>query len=40
MVVSVTFRNAEGEAWQREYVDEKLKKLKKYIKHKMILISK
>jgi putative sigma-54 modulation protein len=31
MVVSVTFRNAEGEAWQREYVDEKLKKLKKYI---------
>ena len=31
MLVSVTFRNAEGEAWQREYVDEKLKKLKKYI---------
>ncbi len=31
MMVSVTFRNAEGEAWQREYVEEKLKKLKKYI---------
>jgi len=31
MLVSVTFRNAEGESWQREYVDEKLKKLKKYI---------
>jgi putative sigma-54 modulation protein len=31
MMVSVTFRNAEGETWQREYVDEKLKKLKKYI---------
>lgn len=31
MLVSVTFRNAEGETWQREYADEKLKKLKKYI---------
>jgi putative sigma-54 modulation protein len=31
MLVSVTFRNVDGETWQREYVDEKLKKLKKYI---------
>lgn len=31
MIVSVTFRNAEGEAWQKGYVDEKLQKLKKYV---------
>ena len=31
MKISVTFRNAEGEDWQREYVEERLKKLKKYI---------
>jgi len=31
MRISVTFRNKEGENWQREYIDERLKKLKKYI---------
>jgi len=31
MKISVTFRNAEGENWQKEYVEERLKKLKKYI---------
>jgi putative sigma-54 modulation protein len=31
MKISVTFRNAEGEDWQREYVEERLKKLEKYI---------
>ncbi|MBU0652098.1 MAG: ribosome-associated translation inhibitor RaiA, partial [Proteobacteria bacterium] len=31
MKISVTFRNAEGETWQKEYVEERLKKLKKYI---------
>lgn len=31
MKVSVTFRNTEGEDWQKEYVEERLKKLKKYI---------
>jgi putative sigma-54 modulation protein len=31
MKISVTFRNTEGEEWQREYVEERLKKLKKYI---------
>jgi putative sigma-54 modulation protein len=31
MKISVTFRNAEGEDWQREYVEERLQKLKKYI---------
>lgn len=32
MKISVTFRNAdEAENWQREYAEEKLKKLKKYI---------
>ena len=29
MKISVTFRNAEGEEWQREYVEERLNKLKK-----------
>lgn len=31
MNVSVTFRNTEGEEWQKEYIEERLKKLKKYI---------
>jgi len=31
MKISVTFRNSEGEAWQREYVEDRLKKLEKYI---------
>jgi putative sigma-54 modulation protein len=32
MIISVTFRNnTEGEGWQREYVDERLQKLKKYV---------
>src|SRR3989304_9887155 len=31
MIISVTFRNSEGEAWQKEYVEDKLKKLKKYM---------
>ena len=33
MKISVTFRNAEGEEWQKEYVEERLMKLKKYIDH-------
>jgi putative sigma-54 modulation protein len=33
MKISVTFRNAEGEDWQREYVEERLKRLEKYIDH-------
>ena len=31
MKISVTFRNKEGENWHKEYIDERLKKLKKYI---------
>jgi putative sigma-54 modulation protein len=31
MMISVTFKNTEGEGWQKEYLDEKLKKLKKYV---------
>ncbi|MBN1663511.1 MAG: ribosome-associated translation inhibitor RaiA [Deltaproteobacteria bacterium] len=31
MKVSVTFRNTDGEEWQKEYIEERLKKLKKYI---------
>ena len=31
MKISVTFRNVEGESWQREYIEERLNKLKKYI---------
>jgi putative sigma-54 modulation protein len=31
MKISVTFRNAEGEDWQKEYVEERLNKLKRYI---------
>lgn len=33
MKISVTLRNTEGEDWQKEYVAERLKKLKKYIDH-------
>jgi putative sigma-54 modulation protein len=31
MKISVTFRNAEAESWQKEYVEERLNKLNKYI---------
>ena len=31
MMISVTFRNAEGESWQKGYVEERLQKLKKYV---------
>ena len=31
MTVSVTFRNTEGDNWQKEYVEERLKKLTKYV---------
>lgn len=31
MKISVTFRNVEGEEWQKKYVEERLGKLKKYI---------
>ncbi len=31
MKISVTFRNSEGENWQKEYVEERLNKLKRYI---------
>lgn len=31
MKISLTFRNTEGENWQKEYVDERLNKIKKYI---------
>jgi putative sigma-54 modulation protein len=31
MKISVTFRNIEGEEWFKNYVEEKLSKLKKYI---------
>jgi putative sigma-54 modulation protein len=31
MKITVTFRNTEGENWQKEYVEERLGKLKKYI---------
>ncbi|MGD0274903.1 MAG: ribosome-associated translation inhibitor RaiA [Syntrophales bacterium] len=33
MKISVTFRNTEGESWQKEYVEEKLAKIKKYFDH-------
>jgi putative sigma-54 modulation protein len=35
MKISLTFRNAEGEPWQKEYVDERLNKIKKYIDRPM-----
>ncbi|MDD5170648.1 MAG: ribosome-associated translation inhibitor RaiA [Syntrophales bacterium] len=31
MKISLTVRNMEGESWQKEYVDERLNKMKKYI---------
>jgi putative sigma-54 modulation protein len=31
MKISLTFRNTEGESWQKEYVDERFGKIKKYI---------
>ena len=31
MKVSLTFRNKEGENWHKEYIDQKLKKLEKYL---------
>jgi putative sigma-54 modulation protein len=33
MKISVTFRNVEGEGRQREYIDDKLKRLEKYLDH-------
>jgi len=31
MKISLTFRNTEGEDWQKQYVDERLSKMKKYV---------
>jgi putative sigma-54 modulation protein len=31
MKISVTFRNTEGEEWYKQYVNERLQKLKKYL---------
>ncbi|MBN1365453.1 MAG: ribosome-associated translation inhibitor RaiA [Syntrophaceae bacterium] len=31
MKISVTFRNGEGESWQKVFVEEKMQKLKKYL---------
>jgi putative sigma-54 modulation protein len=31
MKVSLTFRNTDGEDWQKEYVEERIKKITKYI---------
>lgn len=31
MKISVTFRNGEGENWQKEYAEERIVKLKKYL---------
>ena len=31
MKISVTFRNTEGEEWYKQFVDERLQKLKKYL---------
>ncbi len=31
MKITVTFRNSEGEDWQKEYAEERLTKLKRYI---------
>ncbi len=31
MKISVTFRNKEGENWHKEYIDQRLKKLEKYL---------
>lgn len=35
MKVSVTFRNTEGEEWYKQYVEERLQKLKKYLDQPM-----
>jgi putative sigma-54 modulation protein len=31
MKISVTFRNTEGDDWHKEYIDQRLKKLEKYL---------
>ena len=31
MKISVTFRNGEGENWQKIYAEERIEKLKKYL---------
>jgi putative sigma-54 modulation protein len=31
MNISITFRNTEGEDWHKEYIEERLRRLKKYI---------
>jgi putative sigma-54 modulation protein len=31
MKISVTFRNKEGENWHKDYIDQRLKKLEKYL---------
>ena len=31
MKISVTFRNREGDDWHKEYIDQRLKKLEKYL---------
>lgn len=31
MIISVTFRNTEGESWQKGYVEERMQKIKKYV---------
>ncbi len=31
MKISVTFRNKEGENWHKEYIEQKLKKVEKYM---------
>lgn len=31
MKISVTFRNTEGDNWHKEYIDQKLKRLEKYL---------
>jgi putative sigma-54 modulation protein len=31
MKISVTFRNTEGDDWHKKYIDQKLKKLEKYL---------
>ena len=33
MNISVTFRNTEGEEWYKQYVSERIEKLKKYLDH-------
>ena len=35
MKISVTFRNTEGEEWYKQYVEERLQKLKKYLDQPM-----